>query len=227
MNSWVPSECGITKTSESILATRLSAIDELTRPDHTFLTAEDNCFYLGEYSARAGFSFSTTNDLIQNLKKPMDRKDRPEWKWKQKAIDRWAEMLRQVLTDGWLKDVTLVPVPPSKTKDHPEYDDRLLQILQKLGAGQNLDIRELVVMKESIDPAHLREDRRSVRELIEKMDLDDELMKPPPSAIFIFDDVLTTGAHFKAVESVLRSKFPDVFVAGLFLARRVPESLPI
>ena len=136
----------------------------------------------------------------------MDRKDRPEWKWKQKAIDRWAEMLRQVLTDGWLKDVTLVPVPPSKTKDHPEYDDRLLQILQKLGAGQNLDIRELVVMKESIDPAHLREDRRSVRELIEKMDLDDELMKPPPSAIFIFDDVLTTGAHFKAVESVSEAR---------------------
>src|SRR5437667_12795935 len=39
------------------------------------------------------------------------------------------------------------------------YDSRLLQILKKLGEGRQLDVRELVVMTESIDPAHLTEDQ--------------------------------------------------------------------
>ncbi len=111
--------------------------------------------YLGEYTARAGYAFSTTNDLVQNLKKPMDRKGRPEWKWKVWAIERSAQMLREVVPKRWLDRASFVPVPPSKAKDHPEYDDRLIQILEKLGTGRELDIRELVLMTESIDAAHL------------------------------------------------------------------------
>jgi hypothetical protein len=84
----------------------------------------------------------------QNLKKPMDRKDKPEWRYKTWAISRSAEMLREVVPDTWITRVTFVPVPPSKTKDHAEYDDRLLQILQRLAAGRELDVRELVVMTE-------------------------------------------------------------------------------
>jgi hypothetical protein len=79
------------------LPTRLSKIDELTRRDHTFLEAGDDCYYLGEYTARAGFAFSGTNDLIQNLKKPMDRRGTPQWKWKTWAINRSAEMLREAV----------------------------------------------------------------------------------------------------------------------------------
>jgi hypothetical protein len=32
------------------------------------MDTEDDCYYFGEYTARAGYAFSTTNDLIQNLK---------------------------------------------------------------------------------------------------------------------------------------------------------------
>ncbi len=85
----------------------------------------------------------------------MDRKGRPEWKWKVWAIERSAQMLREVVPKRWLDRASFVPVPPSKAKDHPEYDDRLIQILEKLGTGRELDIRELVLMTESIDAAHL------------------------------------------------------------------------
>jgi hypothetical protein len=209
------------------LPTRLSKIDDLTRPDHTFLAAGDICYYLGEYTARAGFAFSETNDLIQNLKKPMDRRARPEWRYKTWAIERSAEMLREALPNDWYPHVTFVPVPPSKMRDHAEYDDRLLQILRKVGEGTHLNIRELVVMTESIDPAHLKDDRRSVRELMQRMRLDSALASPAPGGICIFDDVLTTGAHFKAAEAILRIQFPEVPLAGLFLARRAPGASPI
>jgi hypothetical protein len=65
------------------LPTKLTRVDSLLLPDHYYLDADDECYFIGEYTARAGFAFSATNDLIQNLKKPMDRRDRPEWKYKE------------------------------------------------------------------------------------------------------------------------------------------------
>ncbi len=56
------------------------------------------------------------------------------------------------------------------------------------------------------------------------MKLRKSLLEPTPDAIIIFDDVLTTGAHFKAVEAVLRTHFPELPIAGLFLARRAPDA---
>jgi predicted amidophosphoribosyltransferase len=50
------------------------------------------------------------------------------------------------------------------------------------------------------------------------------LTVPPPTDIGLFDDVLTTGAHFRAAHSVLKRAFPNARIIGLFIARRVPES---
>ena len=95
----MPSECGTTRTSKSILPIRLSKIDDLTRPDHTFIEAKDECFYLGEYTARKGYQFSDTNNLIFNLKKPMDRRGQPGWSHKKRAVDKAGRQLREAL-DG-------------------------------------------------------------------------------------------------------------------------------
>ena len=206
---------------------RLSKIDDLTRPDHTFLTPDDQCYYLGEYTARAGYAFSQTNDVIQNLKKPMDRRALPEWRYKGAAIGRSAQWLREVLNPDWVSFVTFVPVPPSKKKDHPEYDDRLIQILNIVGEGRTIDIRELIVMTQSVQASHLLDERRSVEGLTKSMAMDTSLLTPTPQAICIFDDVLTTGAHFRAVREILRGCFTGVPMSGLFLARRTPEASPI
>src|SRR6266700_839522 len=49
-------------------------IDELTHPDHSYLTAEDVCYFLGEYTARKGFAGSAMNKLVLNLKKPISKR---------------------------------------------------------------------------------------------------------------------------------------------------------
>jgi hypothetical protein len=36
-----------------------------------------------------------------------------------------------------------------------------------------------------------------------------------------------TGAHFKAAQALVVNEFSNVFLAGLFLARRAPEASPI
>ena len=209
------------------MPSRLLTIDELTRPDHTYLAADDECHYLGEYTARAGFSFSATNDLIQNLKKPMDRRGRPEWRYKEQAIRAFGQQLGEAMNADFLSKATLVPVPPSHRPDDPAYDDRMLQILRAMAGSKEFDIRELVTMRVSIEPAHLKESSRSVEALVEAFAIDTRLLSPSPTAIAIFDDVLTTGAHFAAMKRLLRRRFPETPLCGIFLARRDPKAAEV
>jgi hypothetical protein len=202
---------------------RLTKIDELTRGDHTYLAPEDICFYLGEYSARKGFAHSATNSLIINLKKPMRLRGSAQWRWKEKAVQDAADALKHALSGTDLNGITFVPIPPSKAKTDPAYDDRMCRVLAQLGAG--LDIRELVTLKASMMAAHESEDRLRPDELAQHLALDETVCQPPPSRIVIFDDVLTTGCHFRAVRSVLHQRFPEAKFLGIFLARRVPQSL--
>src|SRR5262245_44090882 len=104
---------------------RLTAIDELIRPDHSYLEANDECYFLWEYTARKGFGFSETNGLIHNFKKSMDRRGKPEWRYKDKAIKRAAAAFWQTANKPFLRTATLVPIPPSKAKSDPMYDDRI------------------------------------------------------------------------------------------------------
>ena len=208
------------------MPTRFSKIDELTRPDHTFLEPEDECYYLGDYYAGRGFGYSPMNNLINNLRKPMDRRNRPdEWRHKESAILSCGRMLREGLNEDWLAAATLVPIPSSKTRGDAEYDDRLPRILQELGRGQQFDIRELVVMTRNVPQSHLAGERVSIPELIESMGVDEARAAPAPQSIGIFDDVLTTGRHYKAVQAVLLERFPDILVVGIFVVRRVPPAL--
>ena len=212
------------------MALRLSRIDDLTRSDHTFIETDDECLYLGEYNARKGYQFSATNDLIFNLKKPMDRRGQPGWSYKRRAIESAGREMRQALdslNEKWLSIATLVPMPPSKVKTDPMYDDRMIQMLQVLGAGIEVDVRELIVQRESTDAAHTTELRPRIYELLENYTVDEALVNPPPRVIGLVDDVLTTGAHFKAAKRLLSTRFPGIRIYGLFVARRVPDSADI
>lgn len=204
---------------------RLTKIDDLTRPDHTFLDANDSCFFLGEYTARAGYAASATNDLINNLKKPMSYQARPEvWKYKGRAITACAQELRNILGKNGIEGLTFVPVPPSRAKSDPDYDDRLIQILRQMGQGFDADIRELVLQRATMPASHEGE-RAPIAELVANYEVDDALRAPPPRGrIVIFDDVLTTGRHYKAMQHVLNAAYPSIPNPGLFIARRLPKA---
>ena len=119
---------------------------------------------------------------------------------------------------------TFVPVPPSKAKDDPRYDDRLLRVLARLGRDQQTDVRELVLQQRSTAAAHESDDRPRPHDLVALYDIDETKADPEPQRFVVFDDLLTTGSHFKAVAQVLRDRFPDKPIIGLFIARRAPDS---
>lgn len=215
-------------TSNSTFPKRLTEIDDLSRPDHYYLDADDTCYFLGEYTARKGYAFSATNQLIANLKKPVSVRGEYQWRYKQQAIRQAAEALRAALSDDDLNTATFVPLPPSKAKSDPLYDDRMTRVLLAIRQQPRLDIRELLVQIMSTEAAHLTDDKRlPPDDLLGRYDLDEKLLEPPPSNIVLFDDVITTGSHFKAAKKILGKVFPDTSIYGLFIARRVPESIDI
>ena len=203
---------------------RLSRVDELALPDHYFLSPDDACYYFGEYTARRGYSYSDTNDLISNFKKKLTVKDTPQWPHKLRAIRLVAATFREAIDESSLRALTFVPVPPSEAKGDPMHDARMTQMLQAIDPELGLDIRELVVQSVTTQKSHESVDRPRPGDLIKLYSIDEPLADPEPNCIAIVDDLLTAGSHFKAMQAVLTDRFPSAHVIGLFIARRVPDT---
>jgi hypothetical protein len=198
--------------------TPLKKFDDDDRGDHALLRADDDCRYFLEYTKGKRFDFSEANGFISNLKKSPKKRGTYEWKHKLRAIADAAKTLEIEIPKAWLEDSTFVPVPPSKAEDHAEYDDRMAQILRKI---KGIDVRELVHQKESMAATHVSDERHTVTELAANYEIDEDEVEPTPGHIVIVDDMITAGAHFRAMSRVIGRRFPDVPISGLFLARRV------
>ena len=84
-------------TSMSTFPRRFTEIDDLTRPDHFYLTADDSCCFIGEYTVRRSYACSSANSLPLNFTKTVDRRGRPEWRHKKQAIRQAADAFRTSL----------------------------------------------------------------------------------------------------------------------------------
>ena len=208
-------------TSQSNLPKRLMKIDNLTRIEHKHLRPDDDCFFFGEYAAGKRYDYSDTNQWIFNFKKPVDSRGQ---RHKKDAIRTAAGMFRQAIKPDALNRTTFVPIPPSKSKEDPVYDGRLLQMLRLIRPNPRLDIRELLVQSYSVKADHESNVRRSPKELEQLWKLDHSLTGDTlGECLAIVDDVLTNGSHFRAAKSIL-SCF-NVKIIGLFLARTVHDTI--
>ena len=143
---------------DAIRARKLQRVDDLIWSQHSFLDEDDVCLFLREYTAGAGYAHGDTNNLISNLKKKLDRRGRSEWFYKEQAIEKVGQELRQVLQNTLEKNrdrLTVVPMPPSLTKSNAMYDDRMRRIVDVMTRGLGSDVRELVVQTRDMQPAHL------------------------------------------------------------------------
>ncbi|OMP80114.1 phosphoribosyltransferase [[Flexibacter] sp. ATCC 35208] len=199
---------------------QLNTIDELVIKDHRHLESGiDSCYYFMEYTAQAGFSHSKANDIIQNLKKPVSRKGKDEYRWKIWAMEKIAGIFAtslQVPPGVW----TLVPMPPSKTRQHPDYDDRMWQVLQKFQQLQACDVRDILSCVNDRDAAHISGARRDIAALQANLRIDVTGSQNLAPNVALVDDVLSTGAQFKAAKNLLLQQHPHLNVIGIFVARR-------
>ena len=220
---------------ERTLRQRLTAIDDLTRGDHWYLRRTDACHYIGEYTAGKGFAYSATNSLILDFKIPVSRAGRLDWPVKEKAIADAAAALRRTVPASWLDLAVFVPVPPSKAKVDDGYDDRLVRMLKAVRPERPLEVRELIVQTRSVEPSYRRSTRLRAADIEEMYRIDETVegegeapaAAPGAGVVVVVDDLLTSGAHFRAAQRTLSRRYPDIDVVGLFLARRVSETVKV
>lgn len=207
---------------------KLTQIDDLTRSDHSYLEPNDQCYYFDEYTARQAAQHSPCNQLIRNFKHERKWAVNPTsgpWFYKQQAISRVAEAIAHRTNSNALRSITFVPIPPSKIASDAEYDSRCLDCLNQISrfAGHHVDVRELVAQAANTRKSHGSDDRLTPDELFAGYRINELVVNAPPTSIAVFDDLLTTGAHFKAMQRVFQRRFPGVPVAGIFIARRIIE----
>lgn len=180
-----------------------------------YLEDEDICFYARDYISRGGYQASNANNLINNFKKPADRKGKPEWSWKEKAIKQFASEISEILPDEML----VTCIPSSIIKTDPSYDSRLEDTLKQLKLLRpDIIIKFPISIMQTTVASHSG-GGRNPEQIYENLKWKGLLTTF--DQIVLVDDVLTTGAHFKACKKLILEYHPHKTVIGIFWAKTV------
>ena len=200
--------------------------EEDIQRNHPSLVKRDlgKCFYWREYKTYGGYNApGGTNQLIYNLKIKDCQTHRLFYK--NQAIQQTAKEMKQVLTENsnlerLFEKIYFVPIPTSDI-----YEKRLLKILETFKKQMEFPIfyEEIVQAKDSTKPAHQSDARPSIEELINNYKFNPSINKAliENKILIIFDDVLTKGNHYKAMELFISEYFKNIQIYGLFIARSV------
>lgn len=204
---------------------RPKKIDETNISDHYYLSENDTCFYFFDYSIRKGATYSPGNQLILNLKKEPLKKNKPEWKYKEQAIDFSAQLIWNAFGKH-LSNHLITAIPPSKTKDEANYDDRILKIIDKLvqlALNENVELKtaEIFTTKVKRKAMHISQDRWSPEEHAKNLTLLNKELIECIKSIIILDDVLITGSQYKGACIALKNELIQLPVYGIFIARGI------
>ena len=209
-------------TSDASWSPSLRQIGDLERQDHWYLRDGDRCYFFGEYSPGKGWAHSQTNQLVLNLKKPPALRTTSQWVHKTNAIGQVGRSIAANFKAEMLPGITFVPIPPSKPVDHPDYDDRMLQVARRIAPA--CDVREALYTLAERDPRHTSGSKRDPDALRASLGIRAELLANlGERPIVILDDVLTTGCSYTVCRDLLAQHLPGASIFGIFVARRVVD----
>lgn len=186
----------------------------------TSLCPEDECYFFYDH-VEGGYSQSTANQLIFNLKKPIDRRGMHDWHYKGEAIARFTADLTAFLRSigGARYAIALAPMPTSKNRHSESYDDRIVQVVQNAAEAVGVPWLDCFEVDGDIVPSHLGGSRNpQVLEKSFRLNQSADYLANCDTCLLV-DDILTTGGHYIACKNLLLSKFPHLRVVGVFWAK--------
>lgn len=191
-------------------------IDELNKP--FYLDSNDKCVYAREHFS-GGYELSESNQMLFNFKKPVSKKANYEWKFKIHSIVRFAAELNIL---NFPENAIIIPAPTSKRHDSPDYDDRINQAIEHLIEYRpDLIVQNIIDLSQDLPSAHSENGIRNPNELENFIIVSDFINIPTPKQVFLIDDMITTGGHFKAIKKCFNRKYPDTEIIGVFWAKHI------
>jgi pyrimidine operon attenuation protein/uracil phosphoribosyltransferase len=116
-------------------------------------------------------------------------------------------------------------MPPSKTRSHPEYDNRIEVVAtQGIKDLDNVVYAPLLSNSNDITPYHQQTGARNWRDVYNNFSLESDYVENCLNAnnIIILDDILTSGSHFRAAQEFIADRLPQIKkenIKGVFWAK--------
>lgn len=179
-----------------------------------YLRRQDECYYARDYISHGGYQASEANQLISNYKKHPRFRQHAAWRYRVAAVAQFAQELASILPPN----SSVAVMPSSKVPGHPDFDGRVADLERQLRSiRRDLRVEQAFSFLTSMEAAH-QGGSREIEEIVANLAWHGIA---PCERIFIVDDVLTTGAHFRACKRVLAREVGRVDAVGVFWARTV------
>lgn len=188
-----------------------------------YLDNSDRCLFAREFKRGLGYQGGDTNQLILNFKKDGTKRNSPEWRWRNVAVQKFADELSYLFKPE--TKLALTSIPSSCVESDPKYDCRFEDLFEKLLLKfPKLRVENPIKCKSSVESAHSGVGTR--KPAIIKDNYLWEGFKTPTNHLAIIDDVITTGGHFKAFTDFLKENGYAGGYTGVFWARTITDNSP-
>jgi hypothetical protein len=190
-------------------------VDEITLSSLPHLKSGDICGFAYDY-LKGGFQRGPVNENIINFKKAPDAQGQH---FRNQAISKFSLDASGLFNCESGKDYFVTAIPSSKAKNDPGYDNRFEDFFKELKKlCPCIEIVWPVSAKATVPSAHQTTGGRNPQTIMQNYQFDG-FGTITPERLMVFDDVLTTGAHFRAFKDFLINNGYAGQVVGIFWAK--------
>lgn len=189
-----------------------------------YLEEDDDCYFVLERIAGKDYRSSPANQLISNFKRDPIKfsTNSGVMYYKSEAIKNFASQLATIKFDP-PKHYIFTNIPTSQKRNSDKYDNRFESTFEELlNARPELQIEYPIDIIQNHKPVH-HGHRFNPEDIYNNLKWTG--LSQNYKTIFLIDDTITAGAHFKACQRLILENEPDIEILGLFWARSIwPES---
>lgn len=188
--------------------------------------SKDECYFYMIYTPGGGFQASQANSRIYNFKATEQNPKKP-LKYIQESRREFAKDLKPaiqtILNLSPANTTSLAFIPTSKHRQDPNYNGNFEEVCKYLKD----EFKDMLLIETPVEIIKSRQSSAIAtghrgREYIEQLKSNFKWkgLKYKANILVLFDDVLTTGSHFKAIKEVIEANIQSepLRIIGLFWA---------
>ncbi len=191
-------------------------IDPITQSTIPHLMQTDYCIFARDYISNTGYTGGPTNDLILNFKKPPGAKGQS---YRNAAVRQFAMEASLLIDCDNYPPIALTAIPSSKAVTDPAYTKRFEDMMSELKKLRPcVQVEWPVAVNTTVATSRHGGTRKP--SAIASNYIWNGFSGAIPANLWVFDDVLVTGSHFRAFHDFARASGYQGNIYGIFWAKR-------